>query len=102
MDAICDVYETSWNGAEALHAQVSAIEGLWQEFSHKLGDQVLIPLNGYTAQFPEMKVSVASSDCRLVRIYKVVIHSLRILFFFQFQKKIEKRNRKLIDYDGHR
>ncbi|XP_037028829.1 amphiphysin isoform X1 [Bradysia coprophila] len=72
MDAICDVYETSWSGAEALHAQVSAIEGLWQEFSHKLGDQVLIPLNGYTAQFPEMK------------------------------KKIEKRNRKLIDYDGHR
>lgn len=57
MDAICDVYETSWNGAEALHAQVSAIEGLWQEFSHKLGDQVLIPLNGYTAQFPEMKVN---------------------------------------------
>ncbi|KAJ6633466.1 Amphiphysin, partial [Pseudolycoriella hygida] len=72
MDAICDVYETSWSGAEALHAQVSAVEGLWQEFSHKLGDQVLIPLNGYTAQFPEMK------------------------------KKIEKRNRKLIDYDGHR
>lgn len=57
MDAICDVYETSWSGAEALHAQVSAVEGLWQEFSHKLGDQVLIPLNGYTAQFPEMKVN---------------------------------------------
>lgn len=57
MDAICDVYETPWSGAEALHAQVSAIEVLWQDFSHKLGDQVLIPLNTYTAQFPEMKAS---------------------------------------------
>lgn len=71
MDAICDVYETSWNGAEALHAQVSAIEGLWQEFSHKLGDQVLIPLNGYTAQFPEMKVSGLDSltKCSLQKLF---------------------------------
>uniref|UniRef100_A0A6B2E4Y1 Putative amphiphysin n=1 Tax=Phlebotomus kandelakii TaxID=1109342 RepID=A0A6B2E4Y1_9DIPT len=72
MDAICDVYENQWSGAEVLRAQVSAIEVLWQDFSHKLGDQVLIPLNTYTAQFPEMK------------------------------KKIEKRNRKLIDYDSQR
>lgn len=56
MDAISDVYETPWSGAEALHAQVSATEVLWQDFSHKLADQVLIPLNTYTAQFPEMKV----------------------------------------------
>ncbi|XP_059620083.1 myc box-dependent-interacting protein 1 isoform X1 [Phlebotomus argentipes] len=72
MDAICDVYENQWAGSEALRAQVAAIEVLWQDFSHKLGDQVLIPLNTYTAQFPEMK------------------------------KKIEKRNRKLIDYDSQR
>ncbi|XP_055687151.1 myc box-dependent-interacting protein 1 isoform X1 [Lutzomyia longipalpis] len=72
MDAICEVYENQWAGSEALHAQVAAIEVLWQDFSHKLGDQVLIPLNTYTAQFPEMK------------------------------KKIEKRNRKLIDYDSQR
>ncbi|GAB0099168.1 myc box-dependent-interacting protein 1-like [Sergentomyia squamirostris] len=72
MDAICEVYENQWAGSEALHAQVGAIEVLWQDFSHKLGDQVLIPLNTYTAQFPEMK------------------------------KKIEKRNRKLIDYDSQR
>ncbi|XP_055708176.1 amphiphysin isoform X2 [Phlebotomus papatasi] len=72
MDAITDVYENQWAGSEALTAQVAAIEVLWQDFSHKLGDQVLIPLNTYTAQFPEMK------------------------------KKIEKRNRKLIDYDSQR
>lgn len=57
MDAICEVYEPSWSGYDALIAQVSAAESLWQDFSHKLGDQVLIPLNTYTAQFPEMKVS---------------------------------------------
>lgn len=55
-EAISDVYETHWTGAEALVAHTSSIDALWQDFSHKLGDQVLIPLNTYTAQFPEMKV----------------------------------------------
>ncbi|VEN56300.1 unnamed protein product [Callosobruchus maculatus] len=45
---------------------------MWQEFSHKLADQVLLPLNTYQSQFPEMR------------------------------KKIDKRNRKLIDYDSQR
>lgn len=71
-DAICEVYESQWNGSDALNAQMSSVEVLWQDYSHKLGDQVLIPLNTYTAQFPEMR------------------------------KKIDKRNRKLIDYDGQR
>lgn len=93
MDAICDVYETPWSGAEALHAQVSAIEVLWQDFSHKLGDQVLVPLNTYTGQFPEMKV------------YSILGFWFgdqnKFIFIFR-QKKIEKRNRKLIDYDSQR
>lgn len=72
MEAISEVYESEWTGADALNAQMSAIDVLWQDFSHKLGDQVLIPLNTYTAQFPDMK------------------------------KKIEKRNRKLLDYDSQR
>lgn len=58
MEAITEVYEPQWSGSEALYAQASSIEVLWQDFSHKLGDQVLIPLNTYTAQFPEMRVSV--------------------------------------------
>lgn len=58
MEAIDDVYETQWTGAEALNAQTQQIDSLWQDFSHKLGDQVLIPLNTYTAQFPEMKVRI--------------------------------------------
>ncbi|XP_037946195.1 myc box-dependent-interacting protein 1 isoform X2 [Teleopsis dalmanni] len=72
MDAISEIYEPHWSGFDALQAQTGASESLWQDFAHKLGDQVLIPLNTYTGQFPEMK------------------------------KKIEKRNRKLIDYDGQR
>lgn len=60
MEAIDDVYETQWTGAEALNAQTQQIDSLWQDFSHKLGDQVLIPLNTYTAQFPEMKVRIFS------------------------------------------
>lgn len=56
MEAISDVYEAPWTGSETLHAQATSIESLWADFSHKLGDQVLIPLNTYTAQFPEMKV----------------------------------------------
>ncbi|XP_055915949.1 amphiphysin isoform X2 [Eupeodes corollae] len=72
MDAICEVYEPHWNGYDALTAQASTTESLWLDFSHKLTDQVLIPLCTYTNQFPEMK------------------------------KKVEKRNRKLIDYDGQR
>jgi hypothetical protein len=61
MEAIAEAYEQQWVGSEALYAQSSAVEVLWQDFSHKLGDQVLIPLNTYTAQFPEMKVRPAQS-----------------------------------------
>ncbi|XP_065079323.1 myc box-dependent-interacting protein 1 isoform X3 [Ochlerotatus camptorhynchus] len=72
MEAISEVYESQWTGSEALYAQTNTVEVLFQDFSHKLGDQVLIPLNTYTSQFPEMR------------------------------KKIDKRGRKLVDYDSQR
>ncbi|CAH2105922.1 unnamed protein product [Euphydryas editha] len=72
MEAITDVYESSWSGHDLLYVQAQNMEMLWQDFSHKLGDQVLIPLNTYTNQFPEVR------------------------------KKIEKRGRKLVDYDSQR
>lgn len=72
LDTIAEIYEDQWSGFDVLQAQIAAIDALYQDYSHKLGDQVLIPLNTYTAQFPEMR------------------------------KKIEKRSRKLIDYDGQR
>lgn len=72
MEAINEVYEGQWTGSEALYAQTNTVEVLFQDFSHKLGDQVLIPLNTYTSQFPEMR------------------------------KKIDKRGRKLVDFDSQR
>ncbi|XP_026322018.1 myc box-dependent-interacting protein 1 isoform X2 [Hyposmocoma kahamanoa] len=72
MEAITEVYESGWSGHDLLYVQSQNMEMLWQDFSHKLGDQVLIPLNTYTNQFPEVR------------------------------KKIEKRGRKLVDYDGQR
>ncbi|XP_013142004.1 PREDICTED: amphiphysin [Papilio polytes] len=72
MEAITEVYESSWSGHDLLYVQAQSMEMLWQDFSHKLGDQVLIPINTYTNQFPEVR------------------------------KKIEKRGRKLVDYDGQR
>ncbi|KAG7308096.1 hypothetical protein JYU34_006754 [Plutella xylostella] len=72
MEAITEVYESGWSGHDLLYVQAQNMEMLWQDFSHKLGDQVLIPLNTYTNQFPETR------------------------------KKIEKRGRKLVDYDSQR
>ncbi|XP_059047769.1 myc box-dependent-interacting protein 1 isoform X2 [Achroia grisella] len=72
MEAITEAYESGWSGHDLLYVQAQSMEMLWQDFSHKLGDQVLIPLNTYTNQFPEVK------------------------------KKVEKRGRKLVDYDSQR
>lgn len=58
MDAIAEIYEPQWSGYDALQAQAQSSESLWQDFTHKLADQVLIPLNTYTGQFPEMKVII--------------------------------------------
>ncbi|XP_059479034.1 amphiphysin isoform X2 [Neocloeon triangulifer] len=71
-DAVSDVYETSWQGRELVVQNTQALDVLWQDYSHKLADQVLIPLNTYQAQFPETK------------------------------KKIDKRGRKLVDFDKER
>uniref|UniRef100_A0A182QP71 Endophilin-A n=1 Tax=Anopheles farauti TaxID=69004 RepID=A0A182QP71_9DIPT len=72
MDAITEVYESQWTGAEVLYGQTKAIDTQYQQFSYKLADQVLKQLDTYALQFPEMK------------------------------KKIDKRGRKLVDYDSQR
>lgn len=63
MDAVGEIYEPQWSGYDALQAQTGASESLWADFAHKLGDQVLIPLNTYTGQFPEMKVAIKEIVC---------------------------------------
>jgi len=72
MDSIAEVYEPQWPGQDLLTVQGQNSEMLWADLAHKLSDQVLIPLNTYQGQFPEMR------------------------------KKIEKRGRKLIDFDKER
>jgi len=72
MDTLTEVYEPQWPGQDLLTVQGQNSEMLWADLAHKLSDQVLIPLNTYQGQFPEMR------------------------------KKIEKRGRKLIDYDKER
>merc|ERR1711913_185876 len=61
METLSDIYEKEWVGQDMLYVQ-----------AQKLSDQVVIPLNTYQAQFPEMR------------------------------KKIDKRGRKLIDFDKER
>jgi len=72
MEAVNEVYEPEWGGKEMLCLNAQTGELLWNDFAHRLAEQVLIPLNTYQGQFPEMK------------------------------KKIEKRGRKLVDFDGER
>jgi len=72
METLSDIYEKEWVGQDMLYVQAQNNEMLWADLAHKLSDQVVIPLNTYQAQFPEMR------------------------------KKIEKRGRKLIDFDSER
>ncbi|XP_030750848.1 amphiphysin isoform X2 [Sitophilus oryzae] len=72
LDAIGETYESQWTGHDHLYVQTQSVDMLWQDFSHKLADEVLLPLNTYQSQFPEMR------------------------------KKIDKRGRKLVDYDSQR
>merc|ERR1712110_1363002 len=72
METLSDIYEKEWVGQDMLYVQAQNHEMLWADLSHKLSDQVLIPLNTYQGQFPEMR------------------------------KKIDKRGRKLIDFDKER
>ncbi|KAH9630010.1 hypothetical protein HF086_001480, partial [Spodoptera exigua] len=62
MEAITEVYESGWSGHDLLYVQAQNLEMLWQDFSHKLGDQVLIPLNTYTNQFPEVRTNCEGID----------------------------------------
>ena len=72
MDCLTDIYEPEWPGHEQLPLKAHSLELLWEELCLKLNDQVTIPLSTYLCQFSEIKA------------------------------KIDKRGRKLVDYDGTR
>ena len=58
METLSDIYEKEWVGQDMLYVQAQNNEMLWADLAHKLSDQVVIPLNTYQAQFPEMRVLV--------------------------------------------
>ena len=57
MDSLNEIYESQWTGHDLLYVQAQNLDMLWQDFTHKLADQVLVPLNTYQSQFPEMRVT---------------------------------------------
>jgi len=59
-ECMSEVYEPDWNGHDLLTVQSQTIEMHWQDLSHKMADQVLIPLNTYQSQFPEMRVIIVN------------------------------------------
>ena len=69
MDTLSDIYEKEWVGQDMLYVQAQNHEMLWADVAHKLSDQVVIPLNTYQAQFPEMRVRrIMSSWLNLIPV----------------------------------
>ncbi|XP_042890435.1 amphiphysin-like isoform X2 [Penaeus japonicus] len=71
-ETLGEVYEPEWVGHDLLYAQSQNADMLWSDFCHKLQDQTLAPLTAYQMQFPEIR------------------------------KRIDKRGRKLVDFDSQR
>ena len=65
METLSEVYENEWPGHDLLYVQSQNSEMLWADLAHKLSDQVLIPLNTYQGQFPEMRVRKISQSVGL-------------------------------------
>ncbi|OTF82388.1 myc box-dependent-interacting protein 1-like protein, partial [Euroglyphus maynei] len=72
LDCMSDIYENDWPGQESLPDRIKSIEMLWGDLCHKLNDQCTIPMSTYLSQFSEIR------------------------------NKIDKRGRKLLDYDAAR
>nr|XP_054750263.1 myc box-dependent-interacting protein 1-like [Lytechinus pictus] len=71
-EAMESTYESEWQGQEQLASVRETLDLLWDDYQRKLMDQIMNPLVSYQAKFPEVK------------------------------KRMEKRGRKLIDYDSAR
>lgn len=69
MDCLTEIYEPEWPGHEQIPVKAATLDLIWDDLCHKLNDQVTIPLSTYLSQFSEIR------------------------------NKIDKRGRKLVDYD---
>jgi len=60
LDAVSEIYEPEWGGRELLSVNAQSAELLWNDFAHRLAEQVLIPLNTYqvTAQLLLIRCSI--------------------------------------------
>ncbi|PIK50320.1 putative amphiphysin, partial [Apostichopus japonicus] len=67
-----EIYEEEWDGQSELGNIKETLGLLWDDYQRKLLDQIFNPIIRYQSKFPDMK------------------------------KKVEKRGRKLIDYDSAR
>jgi amphiphysin len=47
LESVGEVYEPEWGGKELLSVNAQSVELLWNDFAHRLAEQVLIPLNTY-------------------------------------------------------
>ncbi|XP_029207153.2 myc box-dependent-interacting protein 1-like [Acropora millepora] len=71
-DAVREVYEPEWPGRDKLVQYLEELHNQWYELQEKLHDEVITPLTAYQSQFPDIKA------------------------------RINKRGRKLVDYDRYR
>lgn len=71
-DAVREVYEPDWPGRDKLIQLLEELHSQWSELVEKMDDEVIIPLTAYQSQFPDIKA------------------------------RINKRGRKLVDYDRYR
>ena len=100
-ETLSEVYESEWPGHDQLYVQGQNSEMLWADLAHKLSDQVLIPLNTYQGQFPEMRViyiftsqydkstrlmSISTSYCIIECAMNWTRNKFRIVSTFQIEK----------------
>ncbi|GFW13568.1 amphiphysin [Trichonephila clavipes] len=78
MDTLTEMYEQNWIGSEQLPVKTQVLEMVWDDFCHKLNDQVGVPVATYLSQFPEIRGKIAKRGRKLVD-YDKCRHNLQSL-----------------------
>ncbi|XP_021003524.1 myc box-dependent-interacting protein 1 isoform X2 [Parasteatoda tepidariorum] len=78
MDTLTEMYEPSWVGCEQIPVKTQVLEMVWDDFCHKLNDQVGVPVATYLSQFPEIRGKIAKRGRKLVD-YDKCRHNLQSL-----------------------
>lgn len=78
MDTLTEMYEQGWIGSEQLPVKTQVLEMVWDDFCHKLNDQVGVPIATYLSQFPEIRGKIAKRGRKLVD-YDKCRHNLQSL-----------------------